>query len=79
MTTVRTCRVCKCTENRACWPLCDWEPSEKDLCDGCATAIRTLQGWADNALKPSFARILREVMLPIRGNPATKRGKAATR
>jgi hypothetical protein len=34
----RQCRVCGCTDARACWPTCWWV--EADLCSMCAQRIR---------------------------------------
>jgi len=56
------CRVCKCTEMRACFPPCYWEPGEPDLCDRCAETIRQVQQWLQVAVRPSFAALKREAM-----------------
>lgn len=35
-----TCRVCGCTDERACPPTCAWVDAERTLCSRCWTAQR---------------------------------------
>ncbi len=41
------CRVCGCTEERACVGGCSW--AEVDLCSTCEEAIQVIAGYMDNA------------------------------
>lgn len=61
-----SCRVCYCTEDRACSPPCSW--AEDDLCSTCARAIeqikRAVRDWLETAYDPKAARLFREVWRP---------------
>lgn len=53
------CRVCGCTEDRACNPPCLW--AEEGLCSTCDEAITTVLGWMDRAYRPSLRTLMVEV------------------
>jgi hypothetical protein len=40
----RTCRVCGCTDEAACWPACWWV--DEDLCSSCARTSGPVDGGA---------------------------------
>jgi len=48
-----TCRVCGCTQDRACPGGCGWETADRDLCTACADRV-----WAivSTAARRAFAR-----------------------
>ena len=52
------CRVCGCTDVRACDPPCSWR--EDDLCSGCDDAVKHLMYWAEGANKANKFALLRE-------------------
>lgn len=52
------CRVCGCTETRACKTRCGWEPGELDLCTVCGEAIRALRKWMESAYQPTRSNTL---------------------
>ena len=56
------CRVCGCTEERACFPPCSWEPGQADLCTSCADTVYAVGEWLQNAVRPSFAALKREAL-----------------
>jgi hypothetical protein len=60
---MRRCRVCKCTEDRACAtnPPCGWE--EQSLCTNCAAAINWLANWILSARNPYVGNLVREARL----------------
>ena len=44
------CRVCGCSEDRACWPPCSWVKGQGDICSTCNDAVRSLQEYFAAAL-----------------------------
>lgn len=52
------CRVCGCTENRACDDGCSWVT--RDLCSTCARAIIAVADWMQTAHRGAGQRLLRE-------------------
>lgn len=52
------CRVCGCTQERACADSCSWITD--DLCSTCATAILAIQQWMEKAYRPAGVRLIRE-------------------
>jgi len=69
------CRVCKCTEMRACFPPCSWEPGEPDLCSSCADLIRAVRYWLTGAHRPSFAALRREACKPTAPGRLGRKGR----
>jgi hypothetical protein len=70
---MRTCRVCKCTEDRACDPPCAWEPYDNCLCTTCAEAIRALKWWRAAAFDPNMGRLITAVVaVPHKARGATR-------
>jgi hypothetical protein len=55
------CRVCGCTQERACPGGCGWARGEGNLCTICAAAAEALREWHENSLRGSRAALLREV------------------
>ncbi len=53
------CRVCNCTEERACDPPCAW--ADRDLCTLCNDAVLELVKWLRGAYRTNKAALLREV------------------
>lgn len=41
---IRTCRVCGCTDDRACFGGCAWVGLADDLCTACAPTAVSLDG-----------------------------------
>jgi hypothetical protein len=67
------CRICGCTDERACPAGCGWEPYQGDICSVCAAFKRHLEAYNEDALKvsaASLARLFREVL--GRDQPPTK-------
>lgn len=55
------CRVCKCTQERACDNGCGWAPKRGDLCTNCAAIVEALRDYAQVAWSFNKAGLLREV------------------
>lgn len=55
------CRICRCSQNDACNPPCEWEFGEENLCSSCAYAVRVLKRWLESAHMPNLTALLREV------------------
>lgn len=52
------CRVCKCTDERACDPPCSWH--SRGLCSTCASAVAAMLSWQEDSLRPSLAALTAE-------------------
>lgn len=55
---IKTCRVCKCTEERPCNPPCGWDRNHQNLCTGCAAVIAAIRGWEAGAADPNFGCLI---------------------
>jgi hypothetical protein len=53
------CRVCGCTEIDACANGCGWV--DEDLCITCNNAVLAVGDWMENARRPTWAGLRREV------------------
>jgi hypothetical protein len=58
------CRVCGCTEQRACDGGCSWV-NGADICSICAAAVEALRNWLERSNRPSWSALKRE-MRPLR-------------
>lgn len=56
------CRVCGCTDERACAGGCSWV--DGDICSGCFRVAEALREWMESANRASWAALRREVMPP---------------
>ena len=56
------CRVCKCSELKACYLICYWV--EPDLCSACAAAIAAVARWLVFSHRPSVGALIREARNP---------------
>lgn len=70
------CRVCSCTETRACNPPCSWVPGELDLCSTCEATALVLRMWLDSAYRPSMLALARE--LRRRGGRSSNAARTAS-
>lgn len=61
------CRVCKCTEERACNPPCAW--AEPGLCTTCHGAAGVIAEWMAAAHQPSVPALIREANGMMRYSP----------
>lgn len=68
------CRVCSCTEREPCAPSCSWV--DGDLCSGCAVVVEAVVHWMDDAHRPSWAALRREVHGTIARESICVRGSA---
>jgi hypothetical protein len=55
------CRVCKCTQERACGNGCGWAPGQGDLCTNCADIVKTLGNYVEVAYRFNVTGLLREL------------------
>lgn len=53
------CRVCSCTEERACNPPCAW--FDESLCTTCALIVEALASWRESANRANWSALLREL------------------
>jgi hypothetical protein len=61
------CRVCGCTEDRACDPPCGWEPGEGNVCSSCAAVAAHIVEWMGVALRANFTGLMREAKAQFAG------------
>jgi hypothetical protein len=54
------CRVCGCTEDRACDPPCSWVDGEADLCTTCGETLLQMRAWFEDCWKPSWRNLMKE-------------------
>lgn len=73
------CRVCKCTEDRACDPPCSWEAGQGDLCTTCADVVMAITKWRVDAYRPSMAALMRECVARLPVGRKRKRGKGSVK
>ena len=59
------CRVCKCTEDRACANSCSWAPGEGDLCTNCAAVVEAISHYREVAYRFSLIRLMAEADRPL--------------
>jgi len=55
------CRVCGCTEVRACQPPCSW--AGPFICSNCHNAVSALRQWKEGANRANMTALLRELEL----------------
>jgi hypothetical protein len=53
------CRICGCTQERACPAGCGWAPDEGDLCTVCASFRNELEEYFGQAAGVSNASLIR--------------------
>jgi hypothetical protein len=70
------CRVCSCTETRACDPPCAW--SAPDLCSNCEGTALLLSAWLDSAYRPNWPAMLKEAKA-VSDSPLVSLSRAALR
>ncbi len=58
------CRVCKCTQDRACDNGCGWARGLGDLCTNCAEIVERIRDYSDIAYSFNWAGLKREVAMP---------------
>lgn len=59
------CRVCKCTQERACANGCGWARGEGDLCTNCAVIAEMIREYREVAYRFSLTRLMAEANRPI--------------
>ena len=73
---MKTCRVCGCTETRACIPPCSW--AEPDLCTSCQQVMAAIAKWAVRASDPNMLKLMIESAF-IAGDERIKNKRRAWR
>lgn len=69
------CRVCTCTDDRACESGCEW--AEPDLCSNCAETIITVTDWLFSAVRPAIYRMIAEARKPVLRERAKRKAARA--
>jgi hypothetical protein len=71
------CRVCKCTQERACDNGCGWAPGLGDLCTNCAQIVEVIRVYSGLAYRFSWAALKRETI--TQSQPTTKKASGGSR
>jgi hypothetical protein len=76
---VMKCRICGCTDERACPAGCEWVPGEGNLCNQCAWMMDRLEEYAQDAASVSNASLIRlwnevQVSMGLKKAPPKKPG-----
>lgn len=57
---MKRCRVCGCTEQNACYPPCEWDEAEPEICSTCADLLVTMADWSYSVPRANMAALMRE-------------------